>query len=69
MIYPSIVLPSVGRDKLCTGNPCQPGRKHYMNTQLHNGRKRRVSKPECQKLIVLIATGVDIKRLVVGSLI
>jgi hypothetical protein len=69
VIHPSIVLPSVGRDKLCTGNLCRPGRKHDIKVQLHNGRKRRVNRSGCQKLIALLQQGVDIKRLVVGSLI
>jgi hypothetical protein len=38
-------------------------------TQLHNGIKRRVNKSGCRKLTARFATGVDIKRLHVGSLI
>jgi hypothetical protein len=63
------VLPSVGRDKLCTGNLCQTERKHDIKNKIHNGRKRRVNMSGCQRLSALIATEVDIKRLVVGNLI
>jgi hypothetical protein len=63
------VFPSVGRDNLCTRILCRPRRKHDINNQLLNGRKRRENMPGCQKLTALIAIGVDIKRLIVGSLI
>jgi len=63
------VLPSVGRDNLYKINLCRPGRKHDIKTQLHNGRKRRENRSGCQKLSALVATGVDIKKLVVESLI
>jgi hypothetical protein len=63
------VLPSVGRDKLCTGNLCHPRRKHDVKAQVHNGRRRRLSRSGCQKLVVRFAARVDIKRLAVGSLI
>jgi hypothetical protein len=63
------VLPSVGRDKLCTGNLCHPRRKNDVKAQVHNGRRRRLSRSGCQKLVVRFAARVDIKRLVVGSLI
>ena len=56
-------------NKLCTGNLCRPGRKHDVKAQVHNGRRRRLSRSGCQKLIARSATRVDIKRLVVGSLI
>jgi hypothetical protein len=61
------VLPSVGRDKLFIENLCRPRRKHDIKAQVHNGR--RVNKSGCQKLVVRFAARVDIKRLVVGSLI
>jgi hypothetical protein len=63
------VLPSVGRDKLCIGNLCRPRRKHDVKAQFHNGRRRRLSRSGCQKIVVRFAARVDIKRLVVGSLI
>jgi hypothetical protein len=63
------VLPSVGRDKISTENLCQPGRKHDIKSQLHNRRKRMVNKCGCKKFPALIAARVDIKMLVVGSLI
>jgi len=63
------VLPSVGRDNICTGSLCRPGRRHDIKNQLHNGRKRRENKFGCQKLTACIATRVDIKRLIVGRLI
>jgi hypothetical protein len=43
VIHPSIVLPSVVRDQICTRSLCRPRRKHYINIQLHNGRKRRLN--------------------------
>jgi hypothetical protein len=63
------VWQSVGRDNLCTGNLCRPGRRHDIKTQLHNRRKRRENKYGFQKTTALIQTRVDIKRLNVGSLI
>jgi hypothetical protein len=63
------VLPSVGRDKLCIGNLCHPRRKRDIKAQVHNGRRRRLSRSGCQKLVVRFAARVEIKRLVVGSLI
>jgi hypothetical protein len=63
------VLPSVGRDELYTGNLCRPRRKRDVKAQVHNGRRRRLSRSGCQKLVVRFAARVDIKRLAVGSLI
>jgi hypothetical protein len=54
VIHLSIVLPSVGRDKLCTGNLCRPRRKHDVKAQVHNGRRRRLSRSGCQNSLYVL---------------